>query len=392
MSTEIAGTRPFSLNDDHRDIAALARQFADEQLAPGALEWEQDKDLPLDVLRMGAESGFGGIYVSEEHGGSGLSRLDAALIFEALGTGDPSVAAYISIHNMVAWMIDSFGDDAQKERFLPALTSMDQLGAYCLTESSSGSDAAALKARAELSEDGTHYVLTGDKAFISGAGTAGVYIIMARTGGPGPKGISAFIVEDGAEGLGYGALEKKLGWVAQPTRTVTLDGVKVPVENRLGEEGKGFNIAMAGLNGGRLNIGACSIGGAQFALEKSLAYVTEREAFGAPLANLQHLQFQLADMATDLEAARTLLWRAAATLDAKDPEATKLCAMAKRFATDAASSVADKALQIHGGYGCMTEYGIEKVFRDLRVHQVVEGTNEIMRVVIARDLLKGARA
>ncbi|MCW2955191.1 MAG: acyl-CoA dehydrogenase [Thermoleophilia bacterium] len=392
MSTEIAGTRPFDLSDDHRDIAALARQFADEQLAPGALEWEVDKDLPLDVLRMGAESGFGGIYVSEEHGGSGLTRLDAALIFEALGTGDPSVAAYISIHNMVAWMIDSFGDDAQKERFLPALTSMETLGAYCLTESSSGSDAAALKARAELSADGSHYVLTGEKAFISGAGTAGIYVIMARTGGPGPKGISAFIVEDGTEGFGYGALEKKLGWVAQPTRAVTLDGVRVPVENRLGEEGKGFNIAMAGLNGGRLNIGACSIGGAQFALEKSLAYVQEREAFGAPIANLQHLQFQLADMATDLEAARTLLWRAAASLDAKDAAATKLCAMAKRFATDAASSVADKALQIHGGYGCMTEYGIEKVFRDLRVHQVVEGTNEIMRVVIARDLLKGARA
>ena len=391
MSTDTASTRPFDLSEDHRDIAALARQFADEQLAPGAIEWEHDKALPLDVLKLGAESGFGGIYVAEEHGGSGLSRLDAALIFEALGTGDPSVAAYISIHNMVAWMIDSFGDDAQRDRFLPGLTTMETLGAYCLTESSSGSDAAALKTRAELSADGTHYVLTGEKQFISGAGTAAVYIIMARTGAPGPKGITAFIVEDGSAGMEYGAAEKKLGWVAQPTRAVLLDGVKVPVENRLGEEGKGFNIAMAGLNGGRLNIGACSIGGAQFALEKSLAYVQEREAFGAPIASLQHLQFELADMATDLEAARTLLWRAASALDAKAPEATQLCAMAKRFATDAASSVADKALQIHGGYGCMTEYGIEKVFRDLRVHQVVEGTNEIMRVVIARNLLKGAR-
>jgi alkylation response protein AidB-like acyl-CoA dehydrogenase len=391
MSTDTAATRPFDLSEDHRDIAALARQFADEQLAPGALEWEHDKALPLDVLKLGAESGFGGIYVSEDHGGSGLSRLDAALIFEALGAGDPSIAAYISIHNMVAWMIDSFGDDAQKARLLPTLTTMETLGAYCLTESSSGSDAASLKTRAELSADGTHYVLTGEKQFISGAGTAGVYIIMARTGVPGPKGITAFIVEDGAPGMEYGAAEKKLGWVAQPTRAVLLDGVKVPVEHRLGEEGKGFNIAMAGLNGGRLNIGACSIGGAQFALERSLAYVQEREAFGAPIANLQHLQFQLADMATDLEAARTLLWRAASALDAKAPDATQLCAMAKRFATDAASSVADKALQIHGGYGCMTEYGIEKVFRDLRVHQVVEGTNEIMRVVIARNLLKGAR-
>jgi alkylation response protein AidB-like acyl-CoA dehydrogenase len=288
-------------------------------------------------------------------------------------------------------MIDSFGDEAQRDRFLPELLSMEKLGAYCLTEPSSGSDAAALTTRAELSEDGSHYVLTGVKQFISAASEAGVFIVMARTGGPGPKGITAFLTPGDAEGLSWGKNEDKLGWRAQPTHALNLDAVKVPVEHRLGEEGKGFNIAMAGLNGGRLNIAACSLGGAQFALEKSLAYVNEREAFGGPLANLQHLQFQLADMATEIEVSRTMLWRAAASLDAKEPDATKLCAMAKRFVTDAASRVADAALQIHGGYGCMTEYGIEKVFRDLRVHQVVEGTNEIMRVVIARDLLKGAR-
>ena len=390
MSTQAspASAGAFQLTADQVEIRELARRFAADRLAPRAVEWDRERHFPTDVLREAAALGLGGIYVREEHGGSGLSRLDAALIFDALAEGCPTIAAYISIHNMVAWMVDRYGSDAQRATWLPRLCAMDVLGAYCLTEPAAGSDAAALEMRAAL--DGDAYVVNGAKQFISGAGAAGLYIVMARTGGPGPRGISALLVDEATDGLGFGALEHKLGWNAQPTRTVTLDDARVPVASRLGDEGAGFRIALAGLDGGRLNIGACSLGGAQAAYAQALRYVGERSAFGAPLAALQSVQFQLADMATELEAARCLLWRAAAALDAGEPSATQLCAMAKRFATDAALAVADRALQLHGGYGCLADYGIEKIVRDLRVHQIVEGTNEIMRVIIARSVLGGA--
>ena len=367
----------------------MARAFAAEQLAPYALEWDRDKHFPVDKLRAAAELGMGAIYVSEESGGTGLTRLDAALIFEALGEGCPTVAAYLSIHNMVAWMVDRFGDDDQRARWLPELCVAEGLGAYCLTEAAAGSDAAALQTRAVV--DGDEYVLNGTKQFVSGSGAAALYIVMARTGEPGPRGITAMLVPADAPGLSFGAQERKMGWNAQPTAEVILENVRIPVTNRLGAEGEGFKIAMAGLDGGRLNIGACSIGGAQSALDKSVAYVCEREAFGAPLSKLQTIQFQLADMATELEAARTLLWRAAAALDAKDADATRLCAMAKRFATDASIAVADRALQLHGGYGYLAEYGIEKIVRDLRAHQIIEGTNEIMRLIVGREMVAGRR-
>jgi alkylation response protein AidB-like acyl-CoA dehydrogenase len=314
-----------------------------------------------------------------------MSRLDAALIFEALGTGCPTIAAYISIHNMATWMIDAFGDDEQRARWIPGLASMETLGAYCLTEAGAGSDAAGLSTTAKL--DGDHYVLNGAKQFISGAGVAGLYVIMARTGEKGPKGITAFVVEDGTEGLSFGKQEHKMGWRAQPTASVNLDDCRVPVKNRLGEEGGGFRIAMAGLDGGRLNISACSVGGAQSALEKTVGYVGEREQFGQPIGRFQSVQFSVADMATELEMARTFLWRAAASLDAKDPDKTRLCAMAKRTVTDITIRVADQALQLHGGYGYLSEYGLEKIVRDLRAHQIIEGTNEVMRVIVARDVL-----
>lgn len=352
---------------------------------PFAVEWDQAKHFPVDTLRRAGALGFGGIYVRDDLGGSGLTRLDATLIFEALSTGCPTVAAYISIQNMCAWMIDQFGSEAQRRRWLPGLTAMELLASYCLTEPGAGSDAAALRSRAVL--DGDHYVLDGQKQFISGAGASDVYIVMARTGSDGPRGISAFIVEKDTPGLSFGANEKKMGWNAQPTRGVILEGVRVPVANRLGAEGKGFGIAMAGLDGGRLNIAACSLGGAQAALERSIAYMAERKAFGQALVEFQALQFRLADMATELEVARTFLWRAAAALDAKAPDATKLCAMAKRFVTDISFNVANQALQLHGGYGYLADYGIEKIVRDLRVHQILEGTNEIMRVIVARSLL-----
>ncbi len=378
-------TAPFHLDEDQREIQGMARSFADERLAPHAVQWDHDKHLPVDVLREAAELGFGGIYCREQFGGSELTRLDAALIFEALGTGCTTIAAYISIHNMATWMVDTFGNDEQRAKWVPGLTSMEQLGAYCLTEAGAGSDAAALSTTAVL--DGDEYVLNGSKQFISGAGTAGVYVIMARTGGPGPKGITAFVVEDGTPGLSFGKQEDKMGWRAQPTAAVMFDNCRIPAANRLGDEGGGFRIAMAGLDGGRLNIGACSVGGAQSALEKTIRYVGEREQFGGPIGGFQSIQFTVADMATELEMVRTFLWRAAAALDAGDPDKTRLCAMAKRVATDVTIQVADRGLQLHGGYGFLNEYGMEKIVRDLRAHQIIEGTNEVMRVIVSRDVL-----
>ncbi|MFE3291400.1 isobutyryl-CoA dehydrogenase [Rhodococcus sp. NPDC059234] len=380
----------FTLTDDERAISDTARDFAAEYLAPNAIEWDQAKHFPVDVLRKAASLGMGGIYIGEDVGGSGLTRLDAARIFEQLATGDPSIAAYVSIHNMVTWMIDTYGTDEQRRQWVPGLCSMDQLGSYCLTEPGAGSDAAALSTKAV--RDGDDYLLTGVKQFISGAGTSEVYVVMARTGAAGPRGISAFVVPKDSPGLSFGANEKKMGWNAQPTRQVILDEVRVPAANRLGAEGDGFKIAMSGLNGGRLNIAACSVGGAQAALTMAVDYLAQRRAFGAALLDSQALQFQLADMRTELEAARTLLWRAAAALDEDAPDKVELCAMAKRFATDTGFEVANRALQMHGGYGYLAEYGLEKIVRDLRVHQILEGSNEIMRVVIARSVVGKAGA
>jgi alkylation response protein AidB-like acyl-CoA dehydrogenase len=376
----------FSLTSDQVAIRNMASEFAAEKLAPKAIEWDQKKYFPVSVMREAAALGMAGIYVREDVGGSGLTRLDAALIFEALSAGCPTVAAFISIHNMASWMIDAYGDDAQRRNWLPKLNTMDHLASYCLSEPSVGSDAAALKTRAV--RDGDYYVVNGMKQFISGAGAADIYVTMVRTGPEGASGISTLVVDKDTPGLSFGAHEKKMGWNAQPTRAMIFDNARVPVENRLGPEGAGFKIAMAGLDGGRLNIGACSLGGAQAALDKALSHMHEREAFGRKLVDFQALQFKLADMATELEAARLLLWRAAAALDANTPDASMLCAMAKRFATDAGFDVANEALQLHGGYGYLTDFGIEKIVRDLRVHQILEGTNEIMRVIIARGILR----
>ncbi|MFE3256233.1 acyl-CoA dehydrogenase family protein [Nocardia sp. NPDC059091] len=378
----------FVLDEDEKAIVETARSFADELLAPNALEWDERKHFPVDVLRKAGSLGLGGIYVREDVGGSELRRLDAVRIFEQLATGCPAVAAYISIHNMATWMIDTYGDAAQRNRWLPGLSSMDLLASYALTEPGVGSDAAALSTKAV--RDGDDYLLTGVKQFISGAGSTDVYVIMARTGNEGASGISAFIVPADTPGLSFGANEKKMGWNAQPTRQVILDNARIPAANLLGEEGNGFRIAMNGLNGGRLNIAACSMGGAQAALDRTVAYLAQRKAFGSRLLDNTALQFELADMRTSLEAARTLLWRAAAALDADAPDKVELCAMAKRFATDAGFEVANKALQLHGGYGYLAEYGIEKIVRDLRVHQILEGTNEIMRVVVARSVVGAA--
>jgi len=374
----------FSLSEEQVAIRDMARDFAASELAPHAVEWDQQKHFPVDTLRAAAALGMGGVYVREDVGGSGLSRLDAALIFEALATGCPSISAYISIHNMSTWMIDVFSNAEQRAKFVPGLCAMDQLASYCLTEPGSGSDAAALRTRAV--RDGNHYVLDGQKQFISGAGSGDVYVVMVRTGGEGPKGISTLVVPGDTPGLKLGANEMKMGWNAQPTRAVIFEGARVPAANLLGEEGDGFKIAMAGLDGGRINIAACSIGGAQAALDKAVAYMGERSAFGKHLNEFQALQFRVADMAIELEAARTFLWRAASALDAKTPDATKLCAMAKRFGTDIGFEVANQALQLHGGYGYLSEYGIEKIVRDLRVHQILEGTNEIMRLIVAREM------
>lgn len=379
----------FSLTEDQIAIRDMAQGFAAETLAPHAVRWDEEKHFPVEEMRQAAALGMGGVYIAEDVGGSGLTRLDAALIFEALSTACPTVAAYISIHNMCAWMIDRYGADEQRQKYLPKLCTMEHLASYCLTEPGAGSDAAALKTKAVL--DGDHYILDGQKQFISGAGVSDVYVVMVRTGEAGPSGISTIVVEKGTPGLSFGANEKKMGWNAQPTRAVIFENCRVPVANRIGPEGIGFKIAMAGLDGGRLNIGACSIGGAQGALDKALAYAQERKAFGNRIADFQALQFKLADMATELEAARTFLWRAAAALDAKTPDASKLCAMAKRVATDTGFEVANQALQIHGGYGYLADYGIEKIVRDLRVHQILEGTNEVMRMIVARSLVGRAK-
>jgi hypothetical protein len=376
----------FALNEDQVAIQDAARAFAEGQLAPHSAEWDENKHFPVDVLRQAAELGFAGIYVNEDVGGSGLSRLDASIIFEALSYGDVPVAAYLTIHNMASWMIDRFGSDDLRQRYLPRLTSMELIASYCLTEPGSGSDAAAMRTTAKL--DGDHYVLNGGKAFISGGGVSDVYVVMARTGGEGAKGVSAFVVEKGTPGLSFGANERKMGWNAQPTAQVNFDNCRVPVENRIGQEGEGFRFAMMGLDGGRLNIASCSLGGAQFALDTAKAYLETRNQFGRPLKDFQALQFKLADMATELEAARLMVRRAAHALDHKHPEATKLCAMAKRFATDAGFQVANDALQLHGGYGYLQDYPLERIVRDLRVHQILEGTNEIMRVIIAREMFR----
>jgi len=376
----------FTLSDEQRAFQETARQFARDEWLPHAPGWDAREEFPVEALRKAAALGFAGIYVRDQFGGSGLTRLDAALIFEELATACASTAAYLSIHNMAAWMIDRFGDEAQRARFLPRLMSMQHFASYCLTEPGSGSDAAALQTSAR--RDGDDYVLNGTKAFISGGGTSDIYVAMVRTGAAGPKGISCLVIEKGAKGLSFGKKEKKLGWNTQPTAMVIFEDCRVPVANRLGAEGDGFAIAMMGLDGGRLNIGACSLGGARACCEAARDYMLERRQFGQRLADFQALQFKLADMATDLDAARLMLWRAASSLDAGLSEATMQCAMAKRLATDAGFHVANEALQLHGGYGYLKDFPIERYLRDLRVHQILEGTNEIMRVIIARHLLR----
>ena len=376
----------FNLSEEQSAIRDLARGFATDQMAPHAAAWDEGCIFPVDTLRHAAELGFAGIYCREHHGGSGLGRLDAAIIFEELSTACVSTSAYLSIHNMAAWMIDTFGTDAQCARFLPKLVTMEHFASYCLTEPGSGSDAGSLRTRAV--RDGDHYVLDGTKAFISGGSTSDVYLVMVRTGDDGPRGISCLVVEDGMPGLSFGKKERKLGWNSQPTAAVQFDGCRVPVANRLGEEGDGFRIAMRGLDGGRVNIASCSVGGARACLEAARAHMRERRQFGRPLADFQALQFRLADMATELEAARLMVYRGAAALDADDPEKTAICAMAKRFATDLGFDVCNQALQLHGGYGYIRDYPIERFLRDVRVHQILEGTNEIMRMIVARRLLE----
>ncbi|MEQ8300834.1 MAG: acyl-CoA dehydrogenase family protein [Hyphomonas sp.] len=373
--------------DEQVMIRDMAQKFAKDRLLPYSEAWDRDSHFPVDVIKAAAELGFAGIYVKDDVGGSGLTRTDAALIFEQLSYGDVSTAAFISIHNMASWMIDTFGSDLQRQEWVPRLTTMDLIASYCLTEPGAGSDAASLKTRAV--KDGDDYVITGTKQFISGAGVSDVYVLMARTSDDGAKGVSAFIIEKDTPGLGFGANERKMGWKSQPTAQVILDGVRVPAANRIGEEGHGFKFAMAGLDGGRLNIAACALGGAQLALDKAVEYAKERMQFGKALAEFQSMQFKLADMETELQAARVMLYEAAGRLDGKAPDATRWCAMAKRFVTDTAFKVANDALQVHGGYGYLADYGVERIVRDLRVHQILEGTNEIMRVIISRDMLKG---
>lgn len=375
----------FELTEEQAAIQEMALSFAKERLAPNAEEWDETGHFPLDVLREAGGLGMGAMFVAEENGGSGLGRLDGAIIFEALSYGCPVIASYLSIHNMVVGMVGRFGSGEQRAAWMAKLSSLEWASCYCLTEPGSGSDAAALKTRAD--RDGDHYVLNGSKQFISGAGAADFYLVMVRTGGEGPAGISTVIAEKDTPGLSFGGLEKKMGWNAQPTRTVNFDNARIPVGNRLGAEGDGFKFAMMGLDGGRINIAACSIGAAQSAFDKAVAYMEERKAFGSALSEFQGLQFKVADMATELEASRLMVYRAAAALDRADPHATKYCAMAKRYATDACFAVANDALQIHGGYGYLQDYGIEKIVRDLRVHQILEGTNEIMRLIVARKVL-----
>ncbi|OBB77327.1 acyl-CoA dehydrogenase family protein [Mycobacterium sp. 852014-52144_SCH5372336] len=376
----------FGLDDDERVIAETAAAFAEKRLAPFALEWDRTHHFPTDVLREAAELGMAAVYCNEDVGGSGLRRLDGVRIFEQLATADPTVAAFLSIHNMCTWMVDTYGTPEQRKSWVPRLASMESIASYCLTEPGAGSDASALRTRAV--RDGDHYVLDGVKQFISGAGSSHVYVVMARTGGEGPRGISTFLVEKDAAGLTFGADEEKMGWHAQPTAQVIFEGVRVPADAMLGGadgEGTGFGIAMNGLNGGRINIAACSLGGAQAAYDKAAAYVRDREAFGGPLLDEPTIRFTLAEMSTALETSRNLLWRAATALDENHPDKVELCAMAKLYVTDACYTVADQALQLHGGYGYLNEYGLEKIVRDLRVHRILEGTNEIMRVVIGRS-------
>jgi alkylation response protein AidB-like acyl-CoA dehydrogenase len=375
----------FSLTEEQRAFQATARQFARDEMAPHARGWDEGEVFPVEALRKAAALGFGGIYVKEDVGGSALSRLDAALIFEELAQGCTSTAAYISIHNMAAWMIDAFGGLEQRKRFLPKLCTMQHFASYCLTEPDSGSDAASLKTKAV--RDGDHYVLDGAKAFISGGGVSDIYVVLARTGEAGARGISCIVVEKGTPGLSYGAQEKKLGWKSQPTAMVMFENCRVPVSNRVGSEGQGFKIAMAGLDGGRINIGACSIGGAQFCLDRTVAYMKERKQFGSRLADFQALQFRIADYATELDAARLLLHRAAIAVSEREPSATRLAAQAKRLATDSSFEVVNGCLQLHGGYGYLRDHPIERVLRDVRVHQILEGTNEIMRMIVSRSML-----
>jgi alkylation response protein AidB-like acyl-CoA dehydrogenase len=375
----------FELTEDQRAIQEMARAFAADRVAPNALDWDRDRHFPAEIIRETGPLGLGGIYVRDDVGGSALGRLDAVLIFEALAHACPGFSSFISIHNMAASMIDRFGSEDQRQHFLPKLTSMEWLASYCLTEPGSGSDAAALKTRAVKS--GGDYVLNGTKQFISGAGDSDLYVVMARTGADGPKGISTIVVPKDAPGLSFGGLEHKMGWHMQSTRQVVFEDCKVPAQNLLSSEGAGFGIAMTGLDGGRLNIAACSLGGAQSALDKALAYAGERKAFGKTIDQFQALQFKLADMETELQAARMFLYAAASKLDRKAPDASKWSAMAKRFVTDTGFDIANQALQIFGGYGYLHDYGVEKLVRDLRVHQILEGTNEIMRVIIARHLI-----
>ena len=376
----------FALTDDQRAIQDAARAFADAELAPHSAEWDETKHFPVDVMKHAAEMGFCGIYAGEQHGGMALGRVEAAVIFEELSRGDVSTAAFISIHNMATWMIDSFGSDDLRGRYVPSLVAMEKIASYCLTEPGSGSDAAALRTTAK--RDGDHWVLNGSKAFISGAGTSDVYVVMARTGQDGPKGISTFVVDKDAPGLSFGAQEKKMGWNSQPTAIVSFDDCRIPAENLLGKEGDGFRYAMMGLDGGRLNIAACSLGGARLALESAQEYVASRKQFGRPIGDFQNTQFKLADMATQLEAARLMVLRGAWAIDTGHPEKTKWCAMAKRLATDACFQIADEALQLHGGYGYLKDYPLERIVRDLRVHRILEGTNEIMRVITAREMMR----
>lgn len=376
----------FALTEDQLAIREMADRFTASEITPHAAEWDASHIFPKETIRHAAELGFGGIYVSEAAGGIGLGRLEAAIIMESMAYGCPAMSAFVSIHNMAAWMIDSYGSDRLKDKYLPALVPMQLMASYCLTEPGSGSDAAALKTTAV--RDGDHYVVNGSKAFISGAGANDVYVTMVRTGMDGPKGISCLVLEKDMPGLSFGAQEKKLGWHCQPTAQVNFDNVRVPVENLVGEEGQGFRIAMSGLDGGRLNIGACSLGGAQRALDEAIGYVRERQQFGRAIADFQNTQFTLADMETELQAARILLYLAAVKVTEGSADKTKFAAMAKRLATDTGSSVVDRALQMLGGYGYLMDYPIEKLWRDLRVHRILEGTNEIMRMITAREMLR----
>jgi alkylation response protein AidB-like acyl-CoA dehydrogenase len=378
----------FDLSEDQIMIQETAQRFADDKLKPHAARWEEERAMDRATLREAAALGFASIYIPEEKGGTGLGRLEAALIFEALSTGCVSTASFLTIHNMAAWMVASFGSDAQRAKWMPKLSSMELIASYCLTEPSSGSDAASLRTRAV--RDGDHYVLNGSKQFISGAGFSDVYVVMVRTGDAGAKGISTFVIENGTPGLSFGANEKKMGWAAQPTATVNFTDCRVPAENLLGSEGEGFGFAMKGLDGGRINIGACSLGGAADALTRATSYARERQQFGKAIMEFQNTQFKLADMATELEASRLMIYRAAHAVDTGHAQKTKYSAMAKRFATDTCSKIANDALQVFGGYGYLKDYEVERIVRDLRVHQILEGTNEIMRVVISREMLRAA--